>query len=370
HDVFVSQVIALNPSVVDLQQAEGLARRLAGVPPNIEGNLQAWEYLKGLKTLFIPHERRDRNVRLLDPLHPEANSFHITDELTFQSGSHRIRLDVALFVNGIPILAVETKSAHRLDGMTLALEQVRRYHHDAPEFFALAQLYALTHLVQFLYAATWCLSPKDLFNWREEVGAQAAATRPDFETLVKAFVAPRRVLRVLTDYILFVRRDGELSKAVLRPHQMRAVERALARARDPQKRRGLIWHTQGSGKTYTMITLARRLIEDPFFQNPTVLMIVDRNELEQQLFANLEAVGFRNVVLAQSKRHLQDLLRQDRRGLIISTIHKFEGIPARLCTRTNVYVLVDEAHRSTGGDLGNFLMGALPNATYIGFTGT
>ena len=370
HDVFVSQVIALNPGVADLQRAEGLAQRLAGVPPNIEGNLQVWEYLKGLKTLFIPHERRERNVRLLDPLHPEANSFHITDELTLQSGNRRIRLDVALFVNGIPLLAVETKSAHRLDGMTQALEQMRRYHHDAPEFFALAQLYALTHLVRFLYAATWSLSPKDLFNWQEEVGAQIAATRPDFETLVKAFVAPSRVLRMLTDYILFVRRDGELSKAVLRPHQMRAVERALARARDPRKRRGLIWHTQGSGKTYTMITLARRLIEDPFFQNPTVLMIVDRNELEQQLFANLEAVGFRNVVVAQSKRHLQDLLRQDRRGLIVSTIHKFEDIPAKLCTRTNVYVLVDEAHRSTGGDLGNYLMGALPNATYIGFTGT
>ncbi|MCX7855897.1 MAG: HsdR family type I site-specific deoxyribonuclease, partial [Anaerolineae bacterium] len=391
HEVFVSRVIALNPGVVDLQRAEDLAGRLARVPPNIEGNLQAWEYLKGLKTVFLPEERRERNVRLLDPIHPEANSFHVTDEMTVQSGSRRVRLDVALFVNGIPILAVETKSAHRLDGMALALDQMRRYHQDAPEFFALAQLYALTHLIQFLYAATWCLSPKDLFNWREEmvVGAwrRHASTAPDFETLVKAFVAPSRILRMLTDYILFVRRDGELSKAVLRPHQMRAVERALARARQavvgaqravpqravPQRavpRRGLIWHTQGSGKTYTMITLARRLIEDPFFQNPTVLMIVDRNELEQQLFANLEAVGFGNVVVARSKRHLRDLLRQDQRGLIVSTIHKFEGMPANLCTRSNVFVLVDEAHRSTGGDLGNYLMGALPNATYIGFTGT
>ncbi len=363
HDIFVAQVIALNRGTVDLARAEDLAERLARIPPNIEGNFQAWEYLRGLKTVFIPEERRERNVRLLDPLHPEANSFHVTDELTVQSGSRRIRLDLALFVNGIPILAVETKSAHRLDGMTIALEQMRRYHQDAPEFFALAQLYALTHLVQFLYAATWSLSPKDLFNWREEV-------QGDFETLVKTFVAPSRVLRVLTDYILFVHRDGELSKAVLRPHQMRAVERALARARDPRKRRGLVWHTQGSGKTYKMIALARRLIEDPFFQNPTVLMIVDRNELEQQLFANLEAVGFGNVVVARSKRHLRDLLRQDRRGLIVSTIHKFDGIPANICTRENVFVLVDEAHRSTGGDLGNYLMGALPNATYIGFTGT
>ncbi|HDD25420.1 MAG TPA: type I restriction endonuclease subunit R, partial [Chloroflexi bacterium] len=363
HDVLVRQLVALNPVIVNLERAEEIAARLARVPPNIEGNREAWEYLKGLKTVFVPEERREYNVRFLDTLRTEANSFHVSDELTIQSGNRRIRLDIAFFVNGVPILAVETKSARRRDGMAIALKQMRRYHRDAPEFFALAQLYALTHLIKFLYAATWRLSHKDLFNWRDE---QAG----DFETLVKTFVAPSRVLRVLGDYILFVRRDGELSKAVLRPHQMRAVERVLARSRDPEKRRGLIWHTQGSGKTYTMITVARQLIGDPFFQNPTVLMIVDRNELEQQLFANLEAVGFGRVELARSKKHLRRLLRDDYRGLIVSTIHKFDRMPANICTRSNVFVLVDEAHRSTGGDLGNYLMGALPNAFYFSFTGT
>jgi len=364
HEVLVRQLQALNPGVVDFQRAEDIAGRLVRVRPSIEGNLEAWEFLKGLKTVFVPEEKREYNVRLLDPIRVEANSFHVTDELVFQSGTQRrIRLDLAFFVNGVPVIVVENEAPKRLDGMIQALEQIRRYHEDGPEFMALAQLYALTHLVQFLYAATWRLSPKDLFNWRDE---QAG----DFETLVKTFIARSRVLRVLTEFILFVRRDGELSKVVLRPHQMRAVERVLQRCRDPQKRRALVWHTQGSGKTYTMITVARRLIQDPVFENPTVLMLVDRNELEQQLFTNLEAVGFGHAEVAQSKRHLQDLLRSDRRGLIVSTIHKFEGIPANICTRTNVFVLVDEAHRSTGGDLGNYLMGALPNATYIGFTGT
>jgi type I restriction enzyme R subunit len=99
-------------------------------------------------------------------------------------------------------------------------------------------------------------------------------------------------------------------------------------------------------------------------------MLVDRNELEAQLFANLEAVGFGRVEVAQSKRHLQELLKADRRGLIVSMIHKFEGVHEKATERSNVFVLVDEAHRTTGGDLGNYLMGALPNATYIGFTGT
>src|SRR5262249_35282226 len=136
------------------------------------------------------------------------------------------------------------------------------------------------------------------------------------------------------------------------------------------KRRGLVWHTQGSGKTYTMILVAKELIEDPILKNPTVLMLVDRNELEAQLFGNLEAVGFGHVEVAQSKKHLQELLQSDRRGLIVSMIHKFDDIPANVNTRKNVFVLVDEAHRTTGGDLGNYLMGALPNATYLGFTGT
>jgi len=363
-DVLTAQLQRLNPGVITSDaQAEDVIERLLRVRNDIEGNRDAWEYLKGLKTVFVAAERRERNVRLLDPIHPEVNQFHVTDEFRFTSGVHTIRPDVVFLVNGIPVIVLETKAAKPLEGIAEAFDQVRRYHREGPELMAQAQIFALTNLVQFFYGPTWRLSRKALFNWRDE---QAG----DFETLVKSFVAPRRVLRVLTEYILFVRRDGELTKAVLRPHQMRAAERVLARARDPQKRRGLVWHTQGSGKTYTMITVAKRLIENPVFENPTILMIVDRNELQQQLFQNLEAVGFGHVHVALSKLHLRQLLARDTRGLIVSMIHKFDDIPAALNTRRNIFVLVDEAHRSTGGDLGNYLMGALPHATFIGFIGT
>lgn len=107
-----------------------------------------------------------------------------------------------------------------------------------------------------------------------------------------------------------------------------------------------------------------------FREKPTVLMLVDRNELEAQLFKNIAAYGITSVEVAQSKNDLRSLLAQDRRGLIVSMIHKFDDIPANLNTRESIIVLVDEAHRTTGGDLGNYLMGAIPNATYIGFTGT
>jgi len=362
--VLLQQLQELNPGTVDHLRAQQIRDDLVRIRPNIEGNFDAWEYLKGLKTVFVEAENREKNIRLLDPMNVEANTFHITDEFVFSNGTPPdIRTDIMLFINGIPILVCEAKSSQKIEGIAEALDDIRYYHEHGPELMTISQLHALTHLVQFYYGATWNLSRKALFNWREEEAG-------DFETLVKTFVAPRRVLRAITEFILFTRTDGELAKAVLRPHQMRAVERCVHRARDVRKRRGLVWHTQGSGKTYTMITVAKMLIEEPLFQNPTVLMLVDRNELEAQLFGNLEAVGLGDIQVAQTKKHLRELLQADRRGLIVSMIHKFDDIPERVNERDNFFVLVDEAHRTTGGDLGNYLIGALPNATYLGFTGT
>lgn len=364
--VLLGRLAKLNPGIVNAARAQDIVRRLVRVRPSIEGNLDAWEFLKGLKTVFVDTEKRERNVQLLDPVNVDANLFHVTDEFTFSNGTPPdIRLDIVFFINGVPVLPIETKKATAMDGIAQALDDLRYYHKKGPELLALGQLHALTHLIRFYYGATWNLSAKALFNWRDE-----AVAADDFESLCKAFIAPRRVLRVLTDFILFTRKDDELSKVVLRPHQMRGVERCVARARDKKKKRGLVWHTQGSGKTYTMIVTAKLLIQDPFFENPTVILLVDRNELEAQLFGNLESVGFGHVEVAQTKEHLRRLLKSDRRGLIVSMIHKFDGMPANINTRSNIFVLVDEAHRTTGGDLGNYLLGALPNATLLGFTGT
>ena len=370
-EVLVDQLQKLNPGVVDRTRAEELAGRLVRVRANIEGNQDAWEFLKGLKTVFVEAEGRERNVRFVHTDQLDANTFHVTDEFTYAGGTKNVRTDIQFHVNGVPVLVVETKSAKQTDGDQQALGDIRYYHRHGGELFAVAQLFAVTHLIRFLYGATWNTGRKGLLNWRDE---QAG----NFEALCKAFVQPRRLVRTLADFILFVRKDGELTKAVLRPHQMRAVERCLRRARDRTKKRALVWHTQGSGKTYTMITLARMLVADQeTFGNPTVLLIVDRNELEGQLAGTLEALGLTvgadkkaDVPVAATKKDLERLLRSDRRGIVVTMIHKFDDIPANVCLRENIYVLVDEAHRSTGGDLGNYLMGALPNATYIGFTGT
>jgi type I restriction enzyme R subunit len=364
-DLLVSQLEALNPKTVNRERAEDLARRIVRNVPTIKGNQQVWEHLRGLKTVFVEEERRERNVRFLDVEFPSNNILHVTDEFSFRPrpDAEAIRFDVVLLINGIPIVLVETKSASKREGMSEALTQVSRYHEQGPEALGVLQLFAITHVLRFLYGATWNPNRKSLYNWRDESSG-------DYEALVKAFVAPERILRVVSDFIVFSDVDGELNKFVLRPHQMRAADRVVERAKDPEKRRALVWHTQGSGKTYTMITAARLLIEDPSFDNPTVLVLIDRTELETQMSGNLESLGFGDVRLAQSKDELRKLLASDWRGLIVSMIHKFDRIPANLSDRENVFVLIDEAHRTTGGALGSYLMGALPNATYVGFTGT
>jgi len=190
------------------------------------------------------------------------------------------------------------------------------------------------------------------------------------EAKVKSFCAIPQALAFLKDYIVFAEKDEELNKYILRQHQTAGVEATVSRALDPTRTRGLVWHTQGSGKTFTMIKTAERLFRAPEADKPTVLLMIDRNELEDQMLKNLAALGLGNLEHATSIKRLNQLLKDDYRGIIVTMIHKFRDMPADLNTRSNIYVLIDEAHRTTGGDLGNFLMAGLPNATYLGFTGT
>ena len=368
-EVFMKQITKLNSAFIDDSIIEQLIKKIEKLPTSIEGNLQAWEYLKGIKTVYVPKEKREKNVCLIDKK-VNKNIFQVTDEFEFTNGTYTNRFDVVFLINGIPVFLVETKSSHKIGGMAEALDQVRRYHRETPEPVTLLQVYTLTHLIQFFYASTWSFSMKSVFNWKVESKAK------DFENLVKDFFDKEKAIKTILDYVLFTRKDDELQKVVLRPHQMRAIDKIIERVANKTKNRGLIWHTQGSGKTYTMIVASQKIIENPLFENPTVIMLVDRNELESQLFGNLTSVGIfkderdADERIAKTKQHLRDLLQRDTRGLIVTMIHKFEGMPKDVNTNNNIFVLVVEAHRTTGGDLGNYLMGALPKATYIGFTGT
>lgn len=356
------KLISLNPGVVTIASVDEVIARVESVRNNIEGNAEILAWIRGERSVHVEAEKRQRNVVLIDFSHPAENVFQVTDEWQYTNGKYTNRADVVFIINGIPVALVETKSAKKKEGIDEGVTQIRRYHRETPELVTAPQVFDVTHLIDFYYGVTWNLDRKNLFNWKDE-------EKGNFERKVKRFFARERFLRFLESWIVFYKKDDELQKIVLRQHQTRAVEKVVERALDPEKKTGLIWHTQGSGKTFTMIKAADLILRQPAFEKPTVIMLVDRNELESQLFANVAAYGLAPEI-ARSKQHLRELLRSDYRGLIVSMIHKFDKADASLCTRANVFVLVDEAHRTTSGDLGNYLVAAVPNATMIGFTGT
>jgi type I restriction enzyme R subunit len=365
-DLLVDQLQKLNPGTVNRDRAEELARRVARTLPTIRGNLDVWEHLRGIKTVFVNTDNRERSVRFLDLDNPYSNVLQVTDEWSYRSNpdSDAVRFDVVLLINGIPIVMLETKSAREREGLAKAISDIRAYHGAAPEQLALMQLFGATHIHGFKYGATWNTDGKNIYDWRAEAAG-------NYENLVKAFVEPSRLVRTVSDFIVFPLVDGELSKFVLRPHQMRGADKVVARSKDPDKTRGLIWHTQGSGKTYTMLTAAKLILSDPALHNPTVMVIVDRTELESHWQGNMEALGFGDYRVVDTKDQLKKVLASGWHGLILSMIQKFDDLPADMRLESNFYVLIDEAHRSIEGEkLGTYLMAAVPKATFIGFTGT
>lgn len=359
-DLLEAKVREFNPKYADA--AGALVGKLRLLHADIHGNRAFVDFLRNRGTFFDAGEKRERDLMLIDYDDPSRNVYEVTEEWAFDNGHFGTREDVVFLINGIPVLVIECKNATKDEAIALGVDQIRRYHRETPELFVPEQVFAVTDAIGFSYGVTWNTVRRNIFNWKTEQGR--------LEEKVKSFCAVPQVLAFLKDYIIFAEKDEELNKYILRQHQSGAVEATVSRALDPGRRRGLIWHTQGSGKTFTMIKAAERLFRSPEADKPTVLLMIDRNELEDQMPKNLSALGLGNLEHASSIRRLNQLLRDDYRGIIVCMIHKFRDMPANLNTRSNIYVLIDEAHRTTGGDLGNFLMAGLPNATYVGYTGT
>jgi type I restriction enzyme R subunit len=352
------------------KEAEGaLVGDLQRLHADIYGNRDFLSYLRNQRTFFSPDDNRELDLVLIDygdsdlPPKDWRNRYEITEEFYVHNGRFGTREDVVFLINGMPVLVIECKNATKDEAIALGIDQIRRYHQETPEVMIPEMLFTATEAIGFSYGVTWNTVRWNIFRWKHEEAGQ-------LETKVKSFCSIPMVLRFLKDFILFAEKDEELQKLILAQHQTTAVDRVVERALDAKRTRGLVWHTQGSGKTFTMIKAAELLFKAPKADKPSILLMIDRNELEDQLLKNLAAVGLSNVAHAYSMAELTRLLKQDYRGLIVTMIHKFRDLPAGVNTRTNIFVLIDEAHRTTGGDLGNYLMAGLPNASYIGFTGT
>jgi type I restriction enzyme R subunit len=367
-DLLDTKVREFNPCYAEAEGA--LLGQLRHPHSDIYGNREFLDYLRNRGKFYDHEEKRERDLILIDyeenlslPKEKWRNTYEVTEEWAYHNGHYRTRQDVVFLINGISVLVIECKNANKDEAIALGVDQIRRYHRETPELFIPQQLFTATDAIGFSYGVSWNTVRRNIFNWKhEEVGK--------LEEKVKSFCAIPQVLAFLKDYIVFAEKDEELNKYILRQHQTGAVEATVTRALDPKRTRGLIWHTQGSGKTFTMIKAAERLFREPSADKPTILLMIDRNELEDQMLKNLSALGLGNLEHADSITRLNQLLRDDYRGIIVTMIHKFRDMPADLNLRKNIYVLIDEAHRTTAGDLGNFLMAGLPNATFIGFTGT
>ena len=359
-----------NPWMTD-DAVRAVVEQLEALPPTIEGNRGMLAWLRGERQWYDEAEQRHRPVRLIDFETPGANVLHVTWEWTLKPPARKgNRADVMFLINGVPVAIVEHKNPTDTDAIERGITQLRRYERETPELLGAAQLFNVTHLWQYWYGVTWNLSRRFMARWKE-------TPEESYRFAVQSFFEPTDFLRTLRDWILFYVEDGETRKSVLRQHQRRAVDRIVERCSEHAMRRGLVWHTQGSGKTFTLLTAARLILgRKSDFQNPTVVVVVDRTELEGQLKGWVERllgeVQQQDIPVwrASSRAELRSLLRTDKRGLILSMIHKFEGIEKDANTRDNIYVFIDEAHRSVAKDLGTYLMAALPNATIIGFTGT
>jgi len=352
-------------------QTRAIVDTIEALPATVEGNRAVLSWMRGERQWHDEAERRDRPIQVIDFETPGNNDFVVTWEWKIEPLARKgNRADVMFLINGLPVALVEHKNPKDGGALDRAVKQLRRYELETPELLAAPQLFNVTHLLDYWYGVTWNANRRYISRWKQ-------TPDEEYRFAVQSFFEPTDFLRTLEQWILFYVEDGETRKSVLREHQRRAIDKIVARCADASRNRGLIWHTQGSGKTFTLLTAARLILEDKGrFSNATVILVVDRIELEGQLrewvdrlLGEMQANDIA-VRRANTRDELQALLDADFRGLIVSMIHKFEEIRRDSSPRDNVYVFIDEAHRSVAKDLGSYLMAALPNATIIGFTGT
>ena len=274
-------------------------------------------------------------------------------------------------INGVPVCIVEHKNPKDGGAIDRGVTQLKRYEKETPELIGASQLFNVTHLLDYWYGVTWNANRRFMARWKQQ-------REEAYKFAVQAFFEPTDFLRTLQHWILFYVEDGETRKSVLRQHQRIAIDKIVERCEDrEQEARASSGTRRARARLSLLLTAARLILEQKErFKNATVILVVDRTELEGQLKGWVEKLlGEMQqqdipVWRANSKAEVQELLKTDKRGLIISMIHKFEGIDKDANTRDNIYVFIDEAHRSVAKDLGTYLMAAVPNATIIGFTGT
>jgi len=371
-------LIALNPEIAEQpDRADEVIYALRAILISVQGdglvraneNFMAW--LRGEKTMPFGPNGEHVAVRLLDFTQPAKNRLTVTNQWTFQSGTVEKRFDVVFLVNGLPLVIGEAKTPTRsavtwFDGA----HQVNEiYEKEIPAMFVPNVFSFATEGRCLRYGSI--RMPIDLWGpWRDEEH-QEEGNLGHVRKTVESLMRPGVVLDILQNFTLFATdKKHRRIKVICRYQQYETTNKMIARVVAGYPKKGLIWHFQGSGKSLLMVFAAQKLRMHPRLGNPTVLIVVDRIDLDTQISATFNAADVPNMVGVGDRQELQRLINQDVRKVLITTIHKFGEATGEWNARKNIIVMVDEAHRTQEGDLGRKMREALPNAFLFGLTGT
>ncbi|WP_411730739.1 type I restriction endonuclease subunit R [Paeniglutamicibacter sp.] len=341
----------------------------------VQTNQAFLEWIRGLKTHQYRGTKGFQPVQLIDFNDQSQNSFIVSDEVTFGTPGSTSRFDLILWVNGLPLVVIETKTraSSRITWLNAAKDIHDVYEAKWPGFFVPNAFSVATDGRELHYGSIG--QPTDSWGiWGSTADDAQLSGWERVKRSVELMLSPTMVLSIVNEFTVFetVKRAGkapQLIKIVPRYPQVEAVTAIHERALHRTKRQGLIHHTQGSGKTLAMLFAAMKLVKDPALRNPTVVAIADRIQLVSQMSGQFVRAGMASIATPEDSPRLRQLLEQDRRGVIFSTVHKFKN-SGLLSNRENIIVLVDEAHRTQEGQLGQHLRAAFPHARFFGFTGT
>ncbi|HZH86374.1 MAG TPA: type I restriction endonuclease subunit R [Brumimicrobium sp.] len=374
-------IIRLNPEITaqpDLADEVIYKLRAVLIAVNqvglVKANEEFFKWMTGEKTMPFGENNRHVPVRLIDFDDVTNNSYIVTNQFRVHHRETKIP-DVVLFINGLPVVVGEAKTPIRpsiswLDG---AHEVHDIYENAVPQLFVPNILSFATEGKELFYGAIRC--PLEFWApWRIEGDDDKLAKQLGLGEIGKEMsdlLSPKRLLDIMENFSLFTtNKKKQRMKVIPRFQQYEGANKIVERVKDGKVKKGLIWHFQGSGKSLLMVFAAQKLRRSPELKSPTVIVLVDRTDLDTQISGTFNAADIPNVESTDSISDLQKLLERDTRKIIISMIHKFRDAKPNMNTRDNIIVLVDEAHRTQEGDLGRQMRAALPNAFLFGLTGT
>ena len=377
---FEAALVRLNPEIAARpERAQEVLARLRAVllsAPNdglVAANEELVAWMCNRRTHKFVGEDKHSQVRLVDFEDVRSNVLRVTTEATFHAGREHRRYDIVLWVNGLPLVVGEVKApAAGLSWLNAATDIHNGYEVKTPSFFVSNVLSFATDGREFRYGAV--RQPPELWlNWGSTTDEAMPPGLPAVMRAAELLLTPAMVLDILRHYTLYSSRrtaQGAVRQKVIpRYPQVEAVDAIVDRCLDPVKRQGLVWHHQGSGKTFAMAYAAAKLRHITQMDAPTIVIVLDRLDLIEQTASEFASVGIPTARMAATKEELRTLLAEDARGVIITTIFRFKDA-GLLNDRKNIVVMVDEAHRTQEGRLGLDMRAALPNAKFIGLTGT